>query len=266
MRIFVVLFAVILMLQGICEANEVSRWDVRYEAFARSNPIGAYARAELGYAIPLWGKHDPKKPLYGFVRPMARFQSSGLINNAMVGVEVNPISFFSFFAAKSFMRRDLKKLDNYDCDTNITCRSNNIQREIWGFKFALKIGGVFFMNRMQWHTTEIKDQQAAGFADEQGTLIGTGSKDQLFQSIQVFGYDFNKVHGLGLLHKRNLMKNSRQNSTMVVGLYKYVYWDQKNIDWNFLVGPGTFYTRQKTHHPLLFALVQYRPRKGWTIF
>lgn len=259
------LFWLILGTKGICEASE-SRWDVRYETFARSNPIGAYARAELGYAIPLWGNFNPKKPLYGFVRPMARFQSSGLINNAMVGLEVNPISFVSFFAAKSYMRRDLKKLDNYDCDTNITCRSANIQRDIWGMKFALKFGGVFFMNRFQWHTTHIKDNQAAGFADEQGTLIGSGSKDQLFQAIQVVGYDINNTHGFGLLHKRNLMKNNRQDSTMVVGLYKYVYWDKSERDWNFLVGPGTFYTRQKTHHPLLFALMQYRPKKGWTIF
>lgn len=256
---------------GICEASdtnssEPSRWDVRYEFFGRSNPIGAYARAEAGYAIPLWGQYNLKKPFYGFLRPMARFQSSGLINNAMVGLEFNPISFFSFFAAKSFMRRDLKDLDNFDCDANITCKSQNIQRNIWGFKFALKVGKVFMLNRFQWHTTNIKDNQANGFADEQGTLIGSGSKDQLFQSIQVLGYDLNPVHGFGLLHKRNLMKNSRQNSTMIVGLYKFVYWDQNKVDWNFLVGPGTFYTRQKTHHPLLFALVQYRPQKGWTLF
>jgi hypothetical protein len=260
------LLSLFLILQGICEASEQSRWDVRYESFARSNPIGAYARAEAGYSIPLWGEFNPKKPLYGFVRPMARFQTSGLINNAMFGVEFNPISFFSFYTAKSFMRRDLKKLDNYDCDTNITCRSNNIQRDIWGLKFALKVGGVFFMNRLQWHTTNIKDRQAAGFAEEQGTLIGSGSKDVLFQSIQVLGYDLNETQGFGLLHKRNIMRNSRQSSTMVVALYKHVYWDRSGLDWNILAGPGTFYTRQKTHHPLLFALVQYRPKKGWTIF
>lgn len=259
----------IVCITGICEvlgSDGPSRLDYRYEAFARSNPIGSYVRAEAGYSIPIWGKYDAKKPFYGFVRPMARFQSSGLINTAMAGVEFNPISFFSFYAQKSFMRRDLKKLDNVDCEQAITCRSNNIQRDIWGFRFAIKLGGFFLMNRMQWHTTQIKDRQNLGFVDEQGTLIGSGSKDQLFQAIQVGGYDFNNKHGVGFLHKRNLMKNSREDSTMIVGLYKYTKLKEGVPDWTVLAGPGVFKTRQGTRHPMLFGLLQYSPQKGWTLF
>ncbi len=257
--------------QGICESikgkeETNSRWDLRYEVFGRSNPIGSYVRAEAGYAIPLWGEYNPKKPLYGFVRPMVRFQSSGLINTAMAAIEVNPISFISFYAGKSFMRRDLEKLDNVDCDQNITCESSNIQRNLWGMKLALKLGGFFLMNRFQWHSTTIKDKIANGFVDEQGTLIGSGSKDQLFQSIQVAGWDFNTTHGVGLLHKRNLMKNSREDSTMVVGLYKFTKVKEGNLTWTLLSGPGTFKTRQGTTHPLIFALWQYRPVKGWALF
>jgi hypothetical protein len=263
----VLLVALILpLLVGISEANnDISRWDTRYEAFARSNPIGAYARAEFGYSIPLWGEYNLKKPLYGFVRPMARFQTSGLVNSAMMGLEFNPISFFSFFAAKSYMRRDLKKLDNFDCE-DVTCKSSDIERNIWGFKFALKFANVFMLNRFQWHTTSIGQSQKLGFADEQGTLIGSGSKDRLFQSVHVLGLDLNKTHGFGVLHKRNFTKNSRQDSAMTVALYKYVYWDKSNVDWNILSGPGVFHTRQGTNHPMLFLLLQYRPQRGWTLF
>ncbi|MCF8060311.1 MAG: hypothetical protein K9K67_13500 [Bacteriovoracaceae bacterium] len=264
-KIFFIFFILALSIRISEASKNVSRWDTRYETFARSNPIGAYARAEFGYSLPLWGKYDLQKPLYGFVRPMARFQTSGLVNNVMGGIEFNPISFLSFFVAKSYMRRDLKKLDNFDCET-ITCKSSDIERNIWGLKFALKFGNVFMLNRLQWHTTSIGNNQSLGFADEQGTLIGSGTKDKLFQSVQVLGVDLSKSHGFGVLHKRNATANSRQDSTMLVALYKYVYWDKANIDWNILSGPGVFHTRQGTDHPMLFFLLQYRPQKGWALF
>lgn len=240
-------------------------FDLRYEAFARSNPIGAYARAEAGYSIGLWDAQHPKAPLYGFVRPMVQFQTSGLINTVRGFVEFYPISFFGLYVGKAFMRRDLKSLDNFDCDTSITCKSSEMTRNIWGAKLALKFGGFFMLNRLQWHTTSVGNNIRNGFAEEQGTVIGTGSKDKLFQFTQVAGYDFNKKHGAGYLLKRNLLKNGRQDTTMSVLLYKRSWqMDERNI--TLLTGPGVFHTRQGTNHPMYFAVLQIRELAGWTVF
>lgn len=262
---FVFLFAYFLALPNF--AKEKEAFDLRYEGFVRTNPIGAYARAEAGYSFGLWDANHPKAPLYGFVRPMVQFQTSGLINSANAFLEFYPISFLGFYVGKSFMRRDLKKLDNYDCDdTPITCKSSDITRNIWGAKFALKLGSFFILNRFQWHTTNIGNNINAGFADEQGTLIGTGSKDKLFQFIQVAGYDVTEKYGFGYLYKRNLMENARQDSSMAVGLYKRAWKDKKGRSYTLMTGPGIFHTRQGTDHAMAIAILQVRDKAGWTVF
>lgn len=266
MKFFKILICLLLFIAPAM-AKEKEAFDLRYEGFVRTNPIGAYARAEAGYSFGIWDANHPKAPLYGFVRPMVQFQTSGLINSANAFFEFYPISFFGFYVGKSFMRRDLKKLDNYDCDdTPITCKSSEITRNIWGMKFALKLGNFFIMNRFQWHTTNIGDRQSLSFADEQGTLIGSGTKDKLFQFIQVGGYDITEKYGVGYLHKRNLMKNSRQDSSMTAGLYKRVWKDEKGRNYTLLAGPGIFHTRQGTDHLMGLAILQVRDKSGWTVF
>lgn len=260
------LFLVLVLISSV-SAKEKEGFDLRYEAFARTNPIGAYARAEAGYSFGIWDAKNAKAPLYGFVRPMVQFQTSGLINSVNTFLEFYPISFFGLYVGKSFMRRDLSKLDNFDCDDpRLSCKSNNIQRNIWGLKFALKFGNIFMMNRLQWHTTNVKDKASASFADEQGTLIGTGSKDKLFQFVQVAGYDFNPKHGVGYLYKRNFLANARQDSTMAVGLYKRAWKDKDDRNYTLMGGPGLFHTRQGTDHLMGMVVLQVRAKAGWTVF
>ncbi len=266
------LFFITTCFSGICEASASEKgkkptYDLRFETFARSLPIGAYARAEIGYSIPLW---EHRGPLYGFVRPFGQLQTSALVNSATAGLEVFPVSFLGFYAAKSFMVRSLNELDQVECDRgNITCRTNNLQRNIYGLKLALKFGRVFAMTRLQWHQTNIKDNQQEFFFDEQGTLLGLGSRDTLFQSIQILGYDFNEKRGTGILYKRNTMQKTGQDSSMSVFFYKHNFSapikDNQN-PMTLLIGPGIFHTRENTDHLMVFALMQFSYEKGLTLF
>lgn len=259
---------IISTLIGICEAanSKSEALDYRYEAFARSNPIGAYARAEAGYSIPFWGKPDPTKPLYGFIRPMAQVQTSGLINSVHTRLEFYPISFLGFFVGKTYMRRDISKLDTLDCDGPVTCKSSNIQRKVWGLKAAFAFKNTFLLTRARWHTTSIKNKASTSFFDEQGTLIGSGSRDTLFQSTTVLGQQVNESQGVALLYKRNFMKNTRQDSSMTTLFYRHLIKGPNRKSTSFMVGPGLFHTRQGTNHPTLVAVIQWNPKPGFTLF
>jgi len=255
-------FSLILTLLGICEAY--SQYDLRFEGFARSLPLGAYARVEAGYSFPLW---KSKGPLYGFIRPYTQFQTSGLINSLHAGVEIFPVSFWGIYAGRTQMIRSLKKLDQVDCDrTDITCESNNIGRNRFGTKLALKFGSVFTLTRLQWHKTFIRDNENQFFFDEQGTLLGLGNEDTLFQAIQIIGMDFDNTHGVAALHKRNLMQKSGQDSSMSVLLYKRNFKSEFKNPYTLLIGPGVFHTRTNSDHLMLFALLQFSYEKGLTLF
>lgn len=260
--------AFLITLLGICESTwaNTEAFDYRYEVFTRSNPIGAYARAEAGYSIPFWGKPDPAKPLYGLIRPMAQFQTSGLINSVHTRLEFYPISFLAFYVGQTYMRRDINKLDTLDCDGPITCKSSNIQRKVWGLKLAFAFKNTFLLTRARWHTTTIKNKESSSFFDEQGTLIGSGSRDTLFQSTTVLGQQLNKTQGIALLHKRNLMKNTRQDSSMTTLFYRHLVKGPKRESTSYMVGPGLFHTRQGTNHPTLVAVIQWNPKPGFTLF
>lgn len=265
-----------LALLGICEVNALASlktppkkasYDLRFETFARSLPVGAYARGEIGYGVPLW---QHQGPLYGFIRPYLRFQTSALVNSLQGGLEFYPISFLGLYAGKSFMIRSLKELDQVNCKQgNITCETNNLQRNIFGAKLALKFGNFYAMTRAQWHQNTIKDNQQELFFDEQGTLLGLGSRDTLFQGVQILGYDITRSHGLGGLYKRNFMQKSRQDSSMSVLFYKHSFssfFSETKNPITLLVGPGVFHTRQDTDHLMLFALMQFSYEKGLTLF
>lgn len=239
--------------------------DYRFETFARSTPVGAYLRGEIGYAQTLWGEGKRDNPLYGMIRPSVRLQTSGIINSADAKIEFYPISFLGFYVGKSFMSRQAKNLDGFNCEA-IICKASQISRNLWGAQMALKLGPFFSIVRYQFHSTTIKDKQGVGYAEEQGTLIGSGTKDTLLQALHVIGYQYNPKEALAILFKRNFTRNSRLDSTMTTLLWRKQLSYKKENDATFMIGPGAFHTYQGSTHPTVMALLQYNPRPGLTLF
>jgi hypothetical protein len=249
------------------QATAKGALDYRFETFARTTPVGAYLRGELGYAQTFWGKGERQNPLYGMIRPSIRLQTSGIINSADAKIEFYPISFLGLYVGKSFMSRQAKNLDGFNCDV-VICKASKINRNLWGAQMALKVGNFFSIVRYQFHSTEIKDKIGigAGYAEEQGTLIGSGTKDTLLQALHVLGFQYKRDEAVAVLFKRNFTKNSRLDSTMTTLLWRKQLKYKKNNDATFMFGPGAFHTHQGSTHPTIMAVLQYNPRPGLTLF
>lgn len=260
---YFLLFIIWTFLQGSASAK--GELDYRFETFARTQPIGAYLRAEMGYGQTIWGKGDRSKPLYGMIRPVVRVQTSGIINSAQARLELYPISFLGVYVGKGIMSRQASNLDGFNCDI-IICKASNISRNLWGAQMALKIGPIFSIVRYQFHSTEVKNQQGLGYAEEQGTLIGSGTKDTLLQALHVIGFQYSKREALAVLFKRNFTRNSRQDSTMTTLLWRKQFSYKKSNDLTLMVGPGAFHTYQGSTHPTAIAILQYNPKPGLTLF
>ncbi len=261
MRILFLLIAALATIQ----VSAKGAFDYKFEAFARTTPLGAYLRGEVGYAQTIWGEGNRQNPLYGMIRSSIRLQTSGLINSAEAKLEFFPISFLGLYVGKSIMNRGASELDGFNCDV-IICKNSKIERNLWGAQMALKLGAFFSIVRYQFHSSKLKNAHGVGYAEEQGTLIGSGTQDTLLQALHVIGIQYKKDQAIALLFKRNFTKISRLDSTMTTLLWRKQFGLTKKNDAVFMVGPGAFHTYQGSTHPTFMAVLTYNPRPGLTLF
>ncbi len=258
---------ILLTLLGICEAY--SQADLRMEAFARPYPLGGFLRVDAGYAQKIWGSAEKKSPLYGMIRPAVQFQTSGVLNSAKTFLEFYPISFISLYVGKEFTYRSSKKLDTFDCD-EVNCDTGYFKRNHWGTKLAMKVKNFFYMARIQWQTTILEENSLNTFAEEQGTLIGMGTRDTLFYQTHILGYELNKIQSVALLYKRNRIKSTHASSSMGMLLYRHQFVDplypDKGRNLGLSAGPGFFHTRQASTHLSFIVSLIYNWEKGLRLF
>lgn len=264
--LFWLLFSVISQ-QGICASS--GKMDLRYEAFARPFPVGGFLRMDLGYAQKIWGSAKNKSPLYGMVRPHIQLQTSGVMNSTKAFFEFHPISFWSFYVGREYTYRTATRLSTFDCSA-VYCNTGMFKRNHWGTRIAMKIKKVFYLGLIQWQTTMLKKNPYAYFAEEQGTLLGRGTRDTLFYQTHILGYQIDPIHSVAVLYKRNRIMSTHQSTVMAMLLYRHQFKDpyhpEKGRNFALSIGPGIYRTRQSTIHPSFIAAIQYNWDKGLTLF
>ncbi len=252
---------------GISEV--FGEFDLRYEGFVRPYPIGGFLRADIGYGQKIWGSNKNYSPLYGMIRPHVQFQTSGVINSTRGFLEFHPISFWSFYIGKEYTYRKTKALANFDCDQHY-CDIGGFERNHWGTNLAMKVKRVFYMGRLQWQTTRLDENPYRYFVDEQGTLLGLGTKDTLFYQTHILGLELNKIQSLALLYKQNEMRNTHFKTSMGMFLYRHLFIDpfhpEKGRNFALSAGPGFFRTQQRSTHPSFILSIMYNWKKGLTLF
>jgi len=265
---FKILYVLIINTLGICVVN--AQMDLRFEHFARTYPLAGYLRAEAGYSLPFWGSSKNNSPLYGMIRPHTQLQTSGVMNSGRAFLAVHPISFWSFYLGREYTHRTATNLPTYDCEAQTYCDTGLFKRNLWGTQLALKYKGLFYLTRIQWQTTILDENPFATFAEEQGTLLGRGTRDTLFYQTHILGWSLNEIQSIALLYKRNRIKSTHQNTTMAMMLYRHQFVDpfhpDKGRNFALSIGPGFYRTRQKTTHPSFMLQLLYNWERGLTLF
>lgn len=265
--LFYILYVILIFPQGISAVP--GKMDLRYEAFLRPFPVGGFARVDIGYGQTIWGSAKNKSPLYGMIRPHIQLQTSGVINSTKAFFEFHPISFLSFYVGREYNYRNAKKLSTFDCSA-VYCNTGMFKRNHWGMRMAMKVKNIFYLGRIQWQTTILKNNPYAYFVEEQGTLLGRGTRDTLFYQTHILGYQINEIHSIAVLYKRNRIMSTHQSTVMAMLLYRHQYLDpyhpEKGRNFALSIGPGIYRTRQSTIHPSFIASIQYNWDKGLTLF
>ncbi|MCP4913354.1 MAG: hypothetical protein GY909_09550 [Oligoflexia bacterium] len=234
--------------------------DTKVESLVRTYPSGFYVLGEMGKSYKLWGTVDKKKPFYGFVRAAGAIKSSVFINKAIAKVEVYPISFLGFSIGSSWSSREFDDFSNFDCKV-VACRSSNVLRKFAEAKMALGAGPIYFVQRIKWTHTRLRDKADQIYAEELANLVGRAGGDTLLEKTSILGYKLNSTYEVGALYKNNRMEHLRNTSSMQLLIGRYV---QKN--YVITTGLGTYKTRWKSNVGTALAIWTWTPSKGMLLF
>lgn len=226
--------------------------DYNVKAITRSYPVALSFVGTLGYGVKLWGSDSG--PLYGYIRPSAYAQTSGVINGAGVQLDLFPVSFLGFYGGSKKIKRSTDDLGSYDC-TTVVC-DGSMTRNYFGSKLGLAFGGLFLFVDGKVEDVEM-DDKVGTFAEETGTLLGKSGGDTLTQVTGIFGFDFSNTMSLGALVQLSSMEKIKNKSVMSLGITRI-----KMNDWTFMIGAGQFHTRQSSDHFTVMGLITWTGDKG----
>ncbi len=239
----------------------ISAWaqlDYSAQSLVRSYPIGFFASATSGYGLKLWDKKDVNPAFYGYVRPSITAQTSLVVNQAKLELEVAPVAFARFYAGAALVNRDFNDLDTFDCD-QVTCRAKMLRQYV-GFKMAIKVKSFFLMTDHRFERVKTSEKRGV-FAEEMGTLLGANGDDVLRVNQLILGYELDERWAIGTLVIANAMEKFINSSRMQVGFVQH-----KMGKFTVLAGAGTFHTRTNSDVFSTLVLLQWAGDKGITLF
>jgi hypothetical protein len=234
-------------------------WDWRAGFGGRSLPLGAAGMAELGYGHLLWGEPGEGTFLYGYIRPLLRYQGLGLANRGDLALEVNPISFLNIRGGLRSRYRFLGSFSTLDCDSAI-CRGLLTSPFISG-KMVLGARGVFFGFTWSWEKISLTDTSRR-FAEEFSALYGAPGGDTLLGTEILLGSDIADGWSAGVLWQQLRMRSSGTSNDLK-GLFARKKWDQ----WSGIFGCGAYESStQSPAGPVIFFQAEFRGTPTLAIF
>ncbi len=236
----------------LLNASAFANVDYNIKAVTRSYPVALSFIGTLGYGQKLWGSESG--PMYGYVRPSAYVQTSGVINGAGVQLDFFPVSFFGFYGGSKKIKRSTDDLGSYNCSTTIC--NGTMSRNYIGSKLGLALKNFFLFVDGKKEDVEVDDRLGV-FAEETGTLLGQSGGDKLTQITGISGFELSDTFSLGVLIQHSQMDKLKNNSVMTLGISR-----MKFDKWGLLLGAGQFHTRQSSNHFTVMALLTWTGSKG----
>ncbi|MBT3982569.1 MAG: hypothetical protein HOE90_14520 [Bacteriovoracaceae bacterium] len=257
------LTAAILIITSFLSSYTFAKSEMDYNAqvMTRSFPVGFFTAGNIGRGFTLWKTnrlpHGRLNPWYGYIRPSATVQSSGLVNGGRVEVDLMPVSFFGFYVGKDITYRNID-MGPFNCEAEYC--DGRINRTYIGSKFAITVKNFFAMSNFRLQRTQF-DQKGKPFADERATIIAQTGRDNLFGGNLALGYKLSDTMAMGTLFIHNKYQKSGDRSQM-----KLLFTRIQDESLNYVVGLGTF--KSRFDHEILSAIVgiQWTGEKGLKLF
>ena len=217
----------------------------------RTLPFGASGLAELSYSSLLWGESGPGKILYGYIKPLIRYQGVGLANRGDLAVEVHPISFINLRAGLRSRYRFLGNFDTLDCAT-ANC-TGLLTSPFATASFVLGYGSYFLSAAYGWEQLTHTDSSRR-FGEEFSSLYGAPGTDTLTNLDLIAGFNINSSWSAGGIWQRFQMQ-TLGSSNDFKGLFGRKKWDQ----WSAIGGVGAYESTTKSPAgPVLFLQAEFQ--------
>jgi hypothetical protein len=241
---------IMLLLFGLKLTAKVT-FDTHLQGVYRSYPTGAAIEINSGAALPLWMAGGI---LYGYVRPSASFQTSGVTNQLRLQLDLFPISFFGFSVGMDWNKRNYEKFSTFDCDS-VNC-SGQVRRTFVAHKMALAYRKVFLVSSWKLERVEMTDRDGV-FADVRASLLARSRYDQHLEGQMILGYKLSDKQSTGILNVYNSMKYFDNQSTMWLGVYRHE-WGKYSLTSGF----GFIDTRKNQKVGSALFILRWTPAKG----
>lgn len=226
-----------------------AKMDFRLEQLVRTFPTGLYLKSTAGYSQKFWKGDKPF--LYGYIRPALTLQTSAVVNMGAAHIDFNPISFVNFSIGKSYTKRNISEISNFDCSL-VICRGS-LKRTFYGVRSALSFKKILFLTGVKWSRVSLVEASSLSFADEQSSTIASADNDLLIQKTLLLGYQLRPRLLLAYLGQYNRMKNTGNSTKMHLALGQFKF----NNAWKLSLGPGVFKTRTGSQNLTVLSILEW---------
>ncbi|MCM2278586.1 MAG: hypothetical protein NDJ89_10980 [Oligoflexia bacterium] len=249
MKALLAIFFVFLAKIPTASAEGPLAFDVSAGLGTRSLPLGATLIGELGYQHLLWGGGAKGDPFYGYLRPSAKLQTSGVVNRAQGTLAIHPVSFWGIELGYGQSHR-ATELDTLDCGL-LEC-GGGLERASLGSSLVLGRAGFF----VGWTVTGQRltpSRTGKDFADESSSLAGRRGGDTLVTNEGFAGYELMPDLRTGFLFSRDRMLGSGARSSLNSAFARLDYGA-----WAFTLGAGIFESSTRTPGGTVFGLIRWK--------
>ncbi len=280
-RIFAVLVGLLVLSPSpaaLAQSGELaSGWDAQLGAGLRSYPVGASVHGTAGYNWLLWTQDGAKASesngdsavgsaggsaspqwKFGYLRPLVKLQTSGIVNAATAELEFYPISIFGIAIGENLSGRNLKPADEFDCQL-FHC-GGRLQRKFVRSQLALAAGPYFFILKGRWEEIS-PSQDDRDFLEESSNLLGDRHGDRLETRDAIIGYRLSDSWRFAVAGTIQRFAEA-QTDNQVVYLAAGFGW----ADWQVMSGVGQYQSTHQEPGLAAFLTLSWTVEKGLALF
>ncbi len=230
--------------------TSLADWDWKAGFGGRNTPFGASGSAEIGYGQLLWGEAGPGKYLYGYIRPLVRYQGVGVVSRGDLGVDLNPVSFLNFRGGVRARYRMVGGFDTLDCGSSLC--EGLITSPFAQSSILLGGLGFYFGAAYGWERLTHGDSSMR-FAEEFSSLYGAPGTDSLVNADFMLGREIVGNWSTGLVWQRNWMLKLGSSNDFR-GVFARNKWEK----WSGLVGVGLYESSTRASSPVFFFQAEFQ--------
>jgi hypothetical protein len=213
MRLFCVLWAAL----GLA-TPAVAQIDASVDGGVRTLPFGAAVGANIGYGHMLWG--DRTTPLYGYLRPVFRGQTSYFVNSVEGRVDVAPLAPIVLSGGVSRAWRNID-LGAFDC-AKVDCRGG-VTRVFGILGLGAAYGQLFAKMEFRADKLYFGERKLALVGDHSSNLSARAAGDRLLSVELIAGAKVSEPFSVAFRWVRQNMDRSNASNLQSSLFFRYVW-------------------------------------------